>query len=167
MEWTNDGIRVGNDGMEYIRCSGCCQVCLVRCPRPLPLTLPQPELLFVLVLRSHTAQDAHFPCWMILVSWVTLRLWSKYSWEAWIPMTDIKKKQVPMILTMWTILLMNAEFNTNNKKLGRDMMRNAESHEALPQELDGLPGSSSYNHHCSLIQMQAPGAKIKIKLLKP
>jgi hypothetical protein len=48
-----------------------------------------------------------------------------------------------MILQMQTILLMNAEFNTNNKKLGRDMMRNAECHEALPQELDGLPGSSS------------------------
>jgi hypothetical protein len=38
---------------------------------------------------------------------------------------------------MRTIQLMAAEYNTNNKQLGRDMMNHAESSKVLPEEHDG------------------------------
>ena len=68
--------------------------------------------------------------------------------DAWIPMTDVeilKKAGVYDIEKMRTILLMNAEFNTNNKKLGQDMMQNAEANAALPREQYG-----SRKHHRSI-----------------
>jgi hypothetical protein len=52
-------------------------------------------------------------------------------------MTDVeilKKAGVYDVEKMRTILLMNAEFNMNNKKLGQDMMNHAEKHGALARE---------------------------------
>jgi hypothetical protein len=43
---------------------------------------------------------------------------------------------------MRTILLMNAEFNMNNKKLGGEMMANAERHGEIAREQYG-----SHTHH--------------------
>ena len=68
---------------------------------------------------------------------------------AWLPMTDVeilKKAGVYDVEKMRTILLMNAEFNMNNKKLGRDMMHHAERHGALAREQYG----SRRNHQCIL-----------------
>ena len=65
---------------------------------------------------------------------------------AWIPMTDVailKKAGVYYnVEKMRTILLMNAKFNMNNKKLGRDMMANAERHGKIAREQYG-----SRRHH--------------------
>jgi hypothetical protein len=58
----------------------------------------------------------------------------------------LKKAGVYDIEKMRTIILMNSEFNMNNKKLGRDMMRNAEHHGTLAQEQYG-----SHKHHRSII----------------
>jgi hypothetical protein len=38
------------------------------------------------------------------------------------------------VTKMRTILLMNPEFNINNKKLERDVMRQVEAHEMIPRE---------------------------------
>ncbi len=68
---------------------------------------------------------------------------------AWLPVTDVeilKKAGVYDVEKMCTILLMNAEFNMNNKKLGRDMMNHAEQHGALAREQYG----SRRNHQCIL-----------------
>jgi hypothetical protein len=68
---------------------------------------------------------------------------------AWLPMTDVeilKKAGVFDVEKMRTILLMNAEFNMNNKKLGRDMMSHAETHKAVAREQYG----SRRNHQCIL-----------------
>jgi hypothetical protein len=49
-------------------------------------------------------------------------------------MTDVKilkKAGVYDIKKMRTIILMNPECNRNNKKLGKDMMRNVERHGTL------------------------------------
>jgi hypothetical protein len=54
--------------------------------------------------------------------------------EAWLPMTDVeilKKAGVYDVKKMRIILLMNAEFNMNNKKLRHDMMSHAEKHNAV------------------------------------
>jgi hypothetical protein len=47
---------------------------------------------------------------------------------------------------MRTILLMNAEFNINNKKLGREMMVNAELHGEIARE----QYQSRRHHQCIL-----------------
>jgi hypothetical protein len=54
-----------------------------------------------------------------------------FSPTKWQRMTDVKilkEAGIYDIEKMCTIILMNSEFNMNNKKLGRDMMRNAERH---------------------------------------
>jgi hypothetical protein len=59
---------------------------------------------------------------------------------AWVPTTDVeilKKAGVYDVEKMRTILLMNAEFNMNNKKLGRDTMHNAETHGTIAREQYG------------------------------
>ena len=71
---------------------------------------------------------------------------------AWIPMTDVailKKAGVYDVEKMRTILLMNAEFNMNNKKLGRDMMINAELHGEIAREQYG----SRRHHQCILVAL--------------
>jgi hypothetical protein len=50
------------------------------------------------------------------------------------------------VKTMRTILLMNAEFNMNNKKLGQKMMVNAELHREILREQYG----SQRHHQCIL-----------------
>ncbi len=68
--------------------------------------------------------------------------------EAWIPTTDVeilKKVGLYDIAKMRTILLMNAEFNMNNKKLGQDTMNNAERHNTIAREQYG-----SRRHHRSI-----------------
>ena len=68
---------------------------------------------------------------------------------AWTPMTDVailKKAGVFDVEKMRTICLMNAEFNMNNKQLGRDMMANAEKHGAIAREQYG-----SRRHHQSIL----------------
>jgi hypothetical protein len=55
-------------------------------------------------------------------------------------MTDmaiLKKAGVYDAKKMRTILLMNAEFNMNNKKLGLEMMVNAELHGKIAREQYG------------------------------
>jgi hypothetical protein len=55
-------------------------------------------------------------------------------------MTDVailKKAGVYNVEKMRTILLMNAEFNMNNKKLSREMMVNAELHGEIAREQYG------------------------------
>ena len=64
-------------------------------------------------------------------------------------MTDVeilKKAGVYDVEKMHTILLMNAKFNMNNKKLGCDMMHHAKKHSALAREQYG----SRRNHQCIL-----------------
>jgi hypothetical protein len=64
-------------------------------------------------------------------------------------MTDVeilKKAGVYDIEKMRTILLMNSEFNINNKKLGRDIMNNAEKHGTIAREQYG-----SRRNHRSVI----------------
>jgi hypothetical protein len=67
-------------------------------------------------------------------------------------MTDVKilkKSGVYDVEKMRTILLMNAEFNMNNKRLGRDMTCHAEKHGALAREQYG----SCRNHQCILVAL--------------
>jgi hypothetical protein len=55
-------------------------------------------------------------------------------------MTDVeilKKAGIYDIKKMCTIILMNSECNMNNKKLGKDMMQNAEQHGTLAREQYG------------------------------
>jgi hypothetical protein len=64
-------------------------------------------------------------------------------------MTDVailKKAGVHDVEKMRTILLMNAEFNMNNKKLGREMMVNSELHREIAREEYG----SRRHHQCIL-----------------
>ena len=64
-------------------------------------------------------------------------------------MTDVeilKKAGVYDVEKMRTILLMNAEFNMNNKKLGREMMANAERHGKIAREQYGR----RRHHQCIL-----------------
>jgi hypothetical protein len=72
-----------------------------------------------------------------------------FSPTAWRHLTDVeilKKAGVYDIEKMRTIILMNSEFNMNNKKLGRDMMCNAEKYGTLAREQYG-----SRKHHRSII----------------
>ena len=72
-----------------------------------------------------------------------------FSPELWKQVTDVailKKSGVHDVEKMRTIMLLNAEFNINNKKLGRDMMRLAESHSLIPCEQYG----SRKDHECIL-----------------
>ena len=72
-----------------------------------------------------------------------------FSPELWKQVTDVailKKSGVHDVEKMRTIMLLNAEFNINNKKLGRDMMRLAESHSLIPREQYG----SRKDHECIL-----------------
>jgi hypothetical protein len=64
-------------------------------------------------------------------------------------MTDVailKKAGVYDVEKMRTILLMNAEFNMNNKKLGREFIVNAELHGEIAREQYG----SRRHHQCIL-----------------
>jgi hypothetical protein len=72
-----------------------------------------------------------------------------FSPEAWQTITDIeilKKAEVYEVELMRTIQLMHAEFNMNNKKLGRDVMSFAELCKALAAEQFG----SRKNHQSIL-----------------
>jgi hypothetical protein len=60
--------------------------------------------------------------------------------EGWILITNVeilKKAGVFDIEKMRTILLMNVEFNMNNKKLGRETMHNAKQHSIIAREQYG------------------------------
>ena len=67
------------------------------------------------------------------------------EWEAMTDVEILKKAGVYDIEKMRTILLMNSELNINNKKLGREMMANAEEHGAIAREQYG-----SRRHHRSI-----------------
>jgi hypothetical protein len=72
-----------------------------------------------------------------------------FSPASWQKITDVeilKKIGVYDVEKMRTIQLMNAEFNMNNKKLGRDVMWFAESHNVLALEQFG----SRKNHQSIL-----------------
>ena len=72
-----------------------------------------------------------------------------FSPESWQMITDVeilKKAGVYDVELMRTIQLMHAEFNANNKKLGRDVMAFAESCQALAPEQFG----SRKNHQAIL-----------------
>jgi hypothetical protein len=72
-----------------------------------------------------------------------------FSPTEWRNLTDVEipqKAGVYDIKKMRTIILMNSEFNMNNKKMGRDMMRNAELHGTLACEQYG-----SRKNHRSII----------------
>ncbi len=63
-----------------------------------------------------------------------------FSPEDWHTITDLqilKKEQVYDVEKMRTIQLMNAAFNINNKKLGRDMMVQAEKRKLMAKEQYG------------------------------
>jgi hypothetical protein len=63
-----------------------------------------------------------------------------FSLEAWQQITDVeilKKAEVYDVELMQTIQLMHAEFNMNNKKLGRDVMSFAELCKVLSAERFG------------------------------
>ena len=63
-----------------------------------------------------------------------------FSPKNWQTITDVEileKTGVHDIEKMRTIQLMNAEFNMNNKKLGKDMMRVAERNKTIPREQYG------------------------------
>lgn len=68
--------------------------------------------------------------------------------DKWLNITDLailKKAGVYEVEKMRTIMLMSAEFNINNKKLGRDMMYTAELNNTLPREQYGCR-----KHHKSI-----------------
>ena len=72
-----------------------------------------------------------------------------FSPDSWQTITDVeilKKSGVYDVEKMRTIQLMEAEFNMNNKKLGRDVMAFAEKHKALAPEQFG----SRKNHQSVL-----------------
>jgi hypothetical protein len=72
-----------------------------------------------------------------------------FSPTVWRHMKDVeilKKAGVYDIKKMCTIILMNLEFNMNNRKLGKDMMSNAKRHGTLAREQ-----YSSRKNHCSII----------------
>jgi hypothetical protein len=71
---------------------------------------------------------------------------SPTKWQRMIDVELLKKAGVYNIKKMRTIILMNSEFNMNNKKLGQDMMRNAELHGTLAREQYG-----SRKNHWSII----------------
>jgi hypothetical protein len=63
-----------------------------------------------------------------------------FSPEPWQLITDVeilKKAGVYDVEKMRTITLMHAEFNMNNKKLGKDLLANAEKHAAIAPEQFG------------------------------
>jgi hypothetical protein len=63
-----------------------------------------------------------------------------YAPQTWCNITDLaieKARGVFLAHKMRTIQLMAAEYNTNNKQLGRDMMHHAESCKVLPEEHGG------------------------------
>jgi hypothetical protein len=63
-----------------------------------------------------------------------------YAPKTWCNITDLpieKACGVFLAHKMHTIQLMAAEYNTNNKQLGRDMMHHAESCKVLPREHGG------------------------------
>jgi hypothetical protein len=63
-----------------------------------------------------------------------------FSPSPWEVITDaelLKKEGVYDVHKMRTIQLMAADFNMNNKRLGRKIMTHAEAHDALPKEQDG------------------------------
>jgi hypothetical protein len=63
-----------------------------------------------------------------------------YAPRTWCNITDLaieKARGVILAHKMRTIQLMAAEYNTNNKQLGRDMMNHAESCKVLPEEHGG------------------------------
>ena len=62
---------------------------------------------------------------------------SPSSWQTISDVEILKKSGDYDIESMRTITLMNSEFNINNKKLGRDMMKNAEKHNLLAPEQYG------------------------------
>src|SRR5688500_4174851 len=69
--------------------------------------------------------------------------------QLWTDMTDVellKTAGVFDITKMQTIVLMNAKFNMNNKKLGREMMYTAEHHGTIAKEQFG----SRKNHRSVL-----------------
>jgi hypothetical protein len=68
------------------------------------------------------------------------------SWKLITDVEILKKAGVYDVEKMRTIQLMHAVFNMNNKKLGRDMMRSAESNNILAREQFG-----SRKHHQSII----------------
>jgi hypothetical protein len=62
---------------------------------------------------------------------------TRYALKKWCNITDLaieKARGVFLAHKMRTIQLMAAEYNTNNKQLGRDMMHHAESCKVLPEE---------------------------------
>ena len=71
---------------------------------------------------------------------------SASSWQTISDVEILKKSGDYDIESMRTITLMNSEFNINNKKLGRDMMKNAEKHNLLPPEQYG-----SRKHHRAVV----------------
>jgi hypothetical protein len=85
-----------------------------------------------------------------------------FSPDSWQRITDVeilKKAGVYDVELMRTIQLMNAEFNMNNKKLGRDVMAFAERHEALAPEQFG-----SRKNHESI--MAALNKRLTMDLLR-
>ena len=71
---------------------------------------------------------------------------SPKNWQTISDVEILKKAGEYDIEKMRTITLMNSEFNINNKKLGQDMMHNAEAHHALAPEQYG-----GRKHHRSVI----------------
>jgi hypothetical protein len=60
--------------------------------------------------------------------------------DGWVNMTAVqlrKKLDVILVHKLRTIVLMSSQFNTNNKKLGRDVMRHAEALKLLPPDQGG------------------------------
>jgi hypothetical protein len=90
--------------------------------------------------------------------------------ELWKSITDVeilKKAQVYDLNKMRTITIMNAEFNANNKKLGRDTMRKAEECNSLPREQYGCRKNHKSSHAllnkrltCDLFRLRRHSAAI-------
>jgi hypothetical protein len=88
-----------------------------------------------------------------------------FSPELWQSITDfeiLKKSGVYDVEKMRTLQLMVAEFNMNNKKLGRDVMTNAEETRELPDEQAG----SRKNHQSSMAALNKVLTMDLLRLLR-
>ena len=88
-----------------------------------------------------------------------------FSPEMWKSITDfeiLKKSGVYDVEKMRTLQLMVAEFNMNNKKLGRDAMTNAEEANKLPDEQAG----SRKNHQLSMAALNKVLTMDLLRLLR-